>query len=219
MAISLPNNGSSPFHYYTAASAVVTAAPLTMACWFRTTSLTAEQLLLSIGRSGTSNHYFFLELGANAVNDPIYFGANAGSGVAFAGINTTVATNTWYHAAGVSSSAASRFAFWNGTKGTENTTSRTPSSLNTTGIGVLTNNTPSTAATLRGEIAEAGIWSAALDDAEVAALAKGVSPLKVRPQSLVLYAPLVRESINVKGGVTLSATGSPTVAAHPRIYY
>jgi hypothetical protein len=61
------------------------------------------------------------------------------------------------------------------------------------------------------------VWNAALTDAEVAILATGFSPKKVRPQSLVFYAPLVREVRDLVGGVALSDTGT-TVADHPRTY-
>ena len=54
-----------------------------------------------------------------------------------------------------------------------------------------------------GSLAEAAIWNAALSDAEVAALATGVSPLLVRPGSLVFYAPLARDLLDRVGGLQL----------------
>ena len=41
---------------------------------------------------------------------------------------------------------------------------------------------------------------------------------KVRPQSLVFYAPLVRNLQDVKGGLTISNNNTATVAVHPRVY-
>jgi hypothetical protein len=52
-----------------------------------------------------------------------------------------------------------------------------------------------------GRTAEVGIWNAALTAAEIASLAKGMTPDKIRPQSLVFYAPLVRDLIDVRGGL------------------
>ncbi len=66
--------------------------------------------------------------------------------------------------------------------------------------------------------AEVGIWNAALTAAEVAALAKGMTCDKVRPQSLVFYAPLVRDLVDQKGGLTITNNNGATVANHPRIY-
>jgi hypothetical protein len=69
-----------------------------------------------------------------------------------------------------------------------------------------------------GRIAEVGIWSAALTAAEVASLADGMTCDKVRPQSLVFYAPLVRDLQDVRGGLTITNNNSATVANHPRVY-
>ena len=66
--------------------------------------------------------------------------------------------------------------------------------------------------------AEVGIWNAALTADEVASLAKGMSCDKVRPQSLVFYAPLVRNLIDQKGGLAITNNNGATVANHPRVY-
>lgn len=82
---------------------------------------------------------------------------------------------------------------------------------------MVTANTPT--ALFAGLIAEVGIWSVVLSDDEIASLANGVAPIKVRPQSLVFYSPMIRNVQDVRGGLALTQTGSPTIAAHPRIYY
>jgi hypothetical protein len=69
-----------------------------------------------------------------------------------------------------------------------------------------------------GLIAEVGIWNAALTAAEIASLAKGMTCDKVRPQSLVFYAPLVRDLQDVRGGLTITNNNAATVATHPRVY-
>jgi len=69
-----------------------------------------------------------------------------------------------------------------------------------------------------GLIAEVGIWNAALTAAEVASLAKGMTCDKVRPQSLVFYAPLVRNLIDQKRGLAITNNNGATVANHPRVY-
>ena len=66
--------------------------------------------------------------------------------------------------------------------------------------------------------AEVGIWSAALTQPEIAALAKGMTCDKIRPQSLVFYAPLVRDLNDQKGGLAITNNNGATVANHPRIY-
>jgi hypothetical protein len=71
---------------------------------------------------------------------------------------------------------------------------------------------------LDGQIAEVGIWNAALPAAEIASLAKGMNCAKVRPQNLVFYAPLIRDLNDQKGGLTITNNNGATVAAHPRVY-
>jgi hypothetical protein len=71
---------------------------------------------------------------------------------------------------------------------------------------------------LNGRIAEVGIWNVALTAAEIASLADGMTCDKVRPQSLVFYAPLVRDLQDVRGGLTITNNNTATVANHPRVY-
>lgn len=68
-----------------------------------------------------------------------------------------------------------------------------------------------------GRVAEAAIWNVALTASEVAALAKGVSPLQIRPASLQAYWPLIgRQSPEPDwvGGFNLTLTNAPANAAH-----
>jgi hypothetical protein len=71
---------------------------------------------------------------------------------------------------------------------------------------------------LDGRTAEVGIWNVALSATELSSLAKGMTCDKVRPQSLVFYAPLVRDLIDQKGGLAITNNNAATVANHPRIY-
>ena len=156
------------------------------------------------------------------VNDPIYAVVRTTGGMfADASVDSGVAANTWAHAAAVFASTTSRTAYTNGTAGTTNTTSRDAgTSINTVDVGNFGGGT-----LLDGQVAEAAIWTVALTTAEIALLADGLSPLFVRPQSLAFYAPLFGragaggEEEDWVGGAPLTATGSPTVAEHPRIIY
>jgi hypothetical protein len=69
-----------------------------------------------------------------------------------------------------------------------------------------------------GDVAEVGVWSVALTDDEVASHAKGFSAKRIRPQSLVFYAPLIRNAQDVRGALALTNNNSATVANHPRVY-
>jgi len=66
------------------------------------------------------------------------------------------------------------------------------------------------------------IWQAQLSEAEIVSLAKGFSPLLIRPASLIFYAPLTRNNgsggwIELVDGRQLIEVNSPVVAEQPRI--
>ena len=130
----------------------------------------------------------------------------------------TVSANVWNHYAGVFVSGSSRTPYTNGVAGAENTTTVAAITPTFTNIGAFYAGTATSIQFMDGLIAEVGIWNVALTAAEIASLAKGMTCDKVRPQSLVFYAPLVRDLNDQKGGLTIINNNAATVAAHPRIY-
>ena len=72
-----------------------------------------------------------------------------------------------------------------------------------------------------GRIAECAIWSAALDDAEIAALGKGFTPDMIRPQSLVYYVPLEGDDTQcqreLRNSLTAFLNGTALRADRPRL--
>jgi hypothetical protein len=110
-----------------------------------------------------------------------------------------------------SSGNSTRTVYLNAANNATVTGTRTPTGLNRTTIIPTSTN----AATLDG--ADVAIWNVVLNIEEIESLAKGFKPHRIRPQSLVFYAPLVRELQDIKGGVTITNNG-PTVTDHPRVY-
>jgi hypothetical protein len=197
----------------------VTNAPCTFACWFRVASLPlggSHGTLLCVSHYNNTGHAYILSLrGANESN-------RIGAGVFDGGYSQSTSAsapsiNTWSHAAGVFSTTSNRIAYLNGTAGTANTVSRpNAASINSIGIGAV--NRPTSVEYFIGLSADVGIWNVALTAAEIASLAKGMACDKVRPQSLVFYAPLARDLIDVRGGRTITNNNTATVANHTRIY-
>jgi hypothetical protein len=66
-----------------------------------------------------------------------------------------------------------------------------------------------------GDMAELAEWSRQLDASEVAALAKGFSPIIIAPASLVHYDRMIRDVIDLKDSFSV-VTGT-TVSDHPRM--
>lgn len=197
---------------YLTASAVLTAVPISMACWYITNGV-AFQNLINLGVSGSNDNRFSLLL-TDSVKTVVRAQTRTTTN-AIADTTATYSTGVWQHAAAVFTSAASRDVYLNGGNSANNTGNRTPAGVNETSLAV---NSTLTESFLDGQLAECGIWNAALTAAEVASLADGVTPLQIRPNNLVFYAPLVRGDRDLVGGLTITAVNSPTVTAHTRVF-
>jgi hypothetical protein len=130
--------------------------------------------------------------------------------------SATFTSGTWHHACGVWVGDSDRRVFLNGTKQTNATGVSTPTSQDFN-IGRYGGTAP--ANYYDGDMAEVGLWSAALSDSEVASLAKGFPPSRIRPQSLAQYWPLYGASTEASlNGSVLTNNGTTKSAAHPRSY-
>jgi hypothetical protein len=208
-------NGST--QYLGISSAVSTVVPVTMACWFNTRNNSLAQNLISIN-SSTSDNRLVLQCRGDVANDPIRVQVN-GNGSTNTDTTTGYSTNVWTHACGVFSAANNRSAYINGGSSATNTFSLSPSGLNQTSIASQRFQAfPDGISFFDGLIAEVGIWNVALTTSEILSLSKGITCDNVRPQSLVFYAPLVRNLVDLKGGLTITNNNTATTAAHPRVY-
>lgn len=196
---------------YLSATNPASVAPFTVACWARVVNTTGNKTLVSLNQiSGTNRFVVYL---SNA-NLSFFVNDSAGFTQPQAG---NVSINTWFHACAVEAATNDHRLFRDGANKSTTSVTRTPTSINALNVGVDRNNN-NNSSLHTGQIAEVGIWNVALTDSEVASLAKGMACDKVRPQSLVFYAPLVRDLIDKKGGLTITNNNGATVANHPRVY-
>jgi hypothetical protein len=198
--------------YLNTASAPLTAPPLTLACWFNSKT-TANHGLISLGNSSTTNFFRIRKNSQDRVTARTQSGATIGEALSPTGV---IVNNTWNHCCGVFTSSNNRDAYFNGTLGGSNATNVSPSGIDLMRVGA--DAMPTAGEFTNARIAEVGIWSAALTAAEIASLAKGMTCDKIRPQSLVFYAPLVRDLQDLSGGLTITNNNTATVATHPRVY-
>ena len=207
--------------YLELSSTVVTAAPLTVSAWARTdvSTTTDDYCIVQIGDASEADHYF--RLSADGSGDPgeLAWGARGGSGSALAQARSSIipTVDQWYHMAGIEISSSSRRLLVDGTDISTNTSSRTPTGVDTITIGRERDSTPDDS--WSGDVAEVGIWDVALTDAEAISLSAGYSPLFIRPQNLVFYAPLIRDVLDRVSGSTLTLGGTPDVSDHIPIIY
>lgn len=196
---------------YISSSAPVTAVPLTMFVKVKRATNNTSDYFLALTRASVGDQMFLLYDGR--VNYA-FFVQNGGS--YSQALTSGSSTNVWQNVTGVSSSVTSRFVFLDDSKSLVQTGNIAPSQIDTLaiGTGVLSNVATNPA---NGQLAEAALWSVDLTDAEIASLTKGFKPYRIRPQSLVFYAPLVRNLQDVKAGRALTNNNTATVAVHPRV--
>lgn len=198
----------------------VTAAPFTVAAWARRTDTGSFRTVLGIGDKDVTNHQWYLQMfdfGSKSVKWEVQAGGTAANSQA----PGNWVQNQWHHVAGVEASSTSRTCYLDGSPdATPDTTSRAPSGADRLAIGKVPESSPGAGEYFTGDIAEVGIWNVALTDAEIASLAKGVTPPNIRPGNLVFYAPIVGKHSpepDLVGGLSLTLTGT-SASAHPRVF-
>jgi hypothetical protein len=204
---------SSSSQFLRAESFASLSFPFTISCQFNPKNITQNMVLAAISDAGGGNRCVMV-LGGALAGDPVRIDV-LGAGAADSTVGFT--SNAWQHACGVWSSTTSRTVYLNGSNSSTSTASVVQQTINRVLIGMRTSNDVN-GLFMEGFIAEVGIWNAALTAAEVASLADGMTCDKVRPQNLVFYAPLVRDLIDAKGGLTITNNNGATVANHPRVY-
>ena len=135
----------------------------------------------------------------------------------------TTSPNPWSQATCIFQAVDNRDMYVNGSGNLHyNNNSLSQTLADTDIVGIVYGPTDGFNELYKGEIAECALWNVALTTAEVDSLADGFSPLFIRPNSLIGYWPLggaFSDYIDPIGGNTLSATGDPAAADHPRIIY
>lgn len=192
------------------ASTLGLVEPFSFACWCNPTSRAVDQTMMALsdgGGPGDAHYLIFRQasdfLGCASVDQSVAAGESLTASAFAAG---------WNHACGRWVSSSERRSYLNGASTTDNVTNCGPDSLSEVHVGrysVL-------GGYFGGEVQSAAAWSASLTAAEVAGLAIGFSPRRIRPQSLVFYMPLVRAAFDWKGNALDTATGA--AADHHRAY-
>lgn len=204
------------------ATAPVTTFPFTASVWFYADDILfggADKYIWSVADTGTTNNYISIFISDST--SKIRATYNAASTIRTNESGSTVSINQWNHAVAVYTSSSDIQIYLNGTAGTNiMAASATPTGIDTESIGALVRTTA--AAYFDGKIAEVGVWNVALSQEEISALADAVSPLMVRPASLVKYSPLMGRTdpeIDVMGSYPFTLVNSPAQSAHPPMRY
>lgn len=214
MALQTPSSNSSA--YLRCSFVAIATYPFTIYCRAQTEQNTAAQPAFYFGLISADDDSHTLYFRGDVAGDPIGFRC---TGPSFAGANVNsvagYSVNTWVDICGVAASASDRRLYANNVKSTSTATvGFQGGELAIGAYGTVTAITEY----LSGRVSNCAVWDVALTDDEVTSLYRGFSPRRIRPQSLKFYAPLVRDFNDIRGGVTLTQSGSLSVAEHPRTY-
>ena len=195
-----------------------TAAPFTVSGWFNHGS-SQTGTIFSVSDGTTGNHFFNMRVTAGTP-DVLTFNAVEGGQDSLSG-STEVTTGAWHHAAFVARAANDREIYLDGASEGTSSVSKAPTGIDQGAVGVLLWDA-GPVNYFDGLLAEIAIWNVGLSNGEIAALSKGFSPLLIRSQSLIFYAPLIGrlspEPSVVNPNFNLTLTGTSR-ADHPRIIY
>ncbi len=168
-----------------------TSYPFSMAIWFKDQALVGWDLC-SVGDSQDNKNYLVLS-GLNNPPDTLRLRIiDNASGVTNIDSGGTFTNTNWNHGAVNIVSDADRSVWLNGVE-TNNTTALTyvEGGHDSFALGSRANNEAAKdLQSMSGSMAEFGLWNVSLTDGEFISLANGMSPIMIRPESLVSYMPL-----------------------------
>lgn len=199
--------------------APVTGDPLVMACWINCSNIADEQAVMGIYDASVTNEWIVIFARGNASDKIASSVRSSAAGIQVANTTTAYSQNTWHHVCLVYATATNHSIFIDGGSKATNTGLVNPLNLDRVRIGRTGDSTPSGA--FDGRIAEPVIWNASLTDAQVAELATGINPLRVKPENIVFYPPCFNVSsdptIELIQGNDLTLDNTPATADHPPV--
>ncbi len=194
----------------------VTGYPVSFACWFNATTLTAVQCLMNISTVNTGGTAYGIGIRVDTSGHALATCWASGGDVT---TSATIATGAWHHLAATFASATVRAIYLDGANKVTGSTSEAwgTSSFIYVGTGM--------AAGIKytnGAIAFSGIWNVALSDTDVTSLSNGAHPLLIRPDALIAcpdFTPgTLSPSPDLVSVSNWSQLAGSTDVANPRIY-
>lgn len=168
----------------------------TFSCWVMSTGTISTRQIFY--REGDNGGHIFMEINGSEFRV-------TGDVAVLSG--TTPSQNVWYHVLVTCISGTSSI-YINGTFGASGSIT-----LSTSGTTFFLGAGAGGALPLTGPLAEVAKWNVGLGTAEITALSKRISPLRIRPAQRAFYAPLVR-SVYDAHGLALTDTNT-TAFDHP----
>lgn len=205
--------------YFEADTAALTGVPLSFSAWIRTNNVDISETIMGLFDLSQSAHYVRLRVSGNEAGDLLSATVNTGGGGLDIDSTSGVTINTWHHALFVGAAVDDWRIYIDGANKGTSTGSRTSSGLDRTTIGRMGDSTPGQH--FDGDIAEAAIIAAILNDDDAVGLAGGGSILRTARSSLNGYWPLYARTGNAPdysgNGLDLTEFNSVTLSDHPPV--
>lgn len=163
---------------------LIVSYPFTISCWFYPTDLTAgaQRDIVHLEDNSVPNNYWIDHLGTS-----LRIQTWNGTSVTSASIGT-IALNRWNHAFGRFISNTNRFIQLNGTSSATSTTNSGQTTRKINGLSI--GQTEQKGRLFQGYIGHVAIYNGSIQAGDALSLARGASPLSVRPLNLVAYFPM-----------------------------
>jgi hypothetical protein len=196
-------------------SAPLTAVPLTISFWYRPSTVSGTETMVSLtASSGATNGFSVWRFSGN-----LQAYTNAASSASHSG---TLTVGRWVHVAATWTGTTSRIIYYNSDPVTDTTSVTAPAGINRFNVGCHFQS-GSRVNYASSDIAEVAIWAEALTAYEIRMLTQWASPVVVRPQSLRAYLPLSDAGYVVErdrnpystGRYNMTVTNSPQITTLP----
>jgi hypothetical protein len=206
---------SASSQYLQNASFAAVVTPCTFAIWGYGATLGVLDMAVSDNLT-TAFNYFRLRINITTKAVSASFGQGSGASQS-QGTPANLVQNAWNHGAAVFTDSTHIAAYINGVGTSGVVSTITTSAISYANIGLWPYNNVNNFSNLATG-AEAAIWNVALTANEIAALAKGIRPNRVRRASLVAYWPLwglLSPEPDFSGNkYSLTVNNAPTQANH-----
>jgi hypothetical protein len=191
---------------YLSAAPPVTAYPVTISVWFKTSNLTDHQAMVTIGDTGGGDDFW--ECACVGDDNLRYDLRGTGGGVPSNVVDTTAGFTggTWNHCMVRSSASDNHKIFLNGANAATMTSDILIQSIDILAIGVLARN--SNSRWFDGKLAEVSVWDVALSDADAVTLAGGAVASAVSGADCQFYADLRSNAVDLIAAATITNNGS-----------
>lgn len=184
--------------------------PYTINAWFKSGSFSGTVTIASLYAGSVLNGH---ALRIRSSDLRVQARSGDGSGTSQAGTTTGYSAGVWQMGTAVFTSATSRTAYVNAGSSATNTVSRTPSTITDWVIGASAPD--ETAGEFDGHLAEVAIWEAALTQDEITSLYRGFKATQIQPASLIVYVPMVREVVDLRGPKPSDPFSTSIASDHP----